>query len=144
MENSHGLWILVDTFFSKWANSSGHFQRVNSRGLIEVLHTCNELVSKNESSIRNVWSKLLQIITAATFGLIPTTESKGLIQLSKICPNVSTTPIMAMGCQQCLPLSVVHLKGKHCRKPHCRNGVVDTFGHCGLHLFKPHCYFRIF
>jgi hypothetical protein len=43
-------------------------------------------------------------------------------------PNVSTTPITAMGCQQCLPLSVVHLKGKHCRKPHCRNGVVDTFG----------------
>ena len=46
------------------------------------------------------------------------------------CPNVSTTPIMAMGCRQCLPLSVVQLKGKHCRKPHCRNGVVDTFGLC--------------
>ena len=48
-------------------------------------------------------------------------------------PNVSTTPIMAMGCQQCLTLSVVQLKGKHCRNPHCRNGVVDTFGHV-LHL----------
>ena len=34
-----------------------------------------------------------------------------------------------MGCQQCLPLSVVKLKGKHCQKPHCRNGVVGTFGH---------------
>ena len=43
------------------------------------------------------------------------------------CPNVSTTLITAMGCRQCLPLSVVQLKGKHCRKPHCRNGVVDTF-----------------
>ena len=43
-------------------------------------------------------------------------------------PNVSTTPITAMGCRQCLPLSVVQLKGKHCRKLHCRNGVVDTFG----------------
>ena len=42
--------------------------------------------------------------------------------------NVSTTPIMAMGCWQCLPLSVVQLKVKHCRKPHCSNGVVDTFG----------------
>jgi hypothetical protein len=42
-------------------------------------------------------------------------------------PNVSTIPITAMGCQQCLPLSVVQMKGKHCRKPHCRNGVVDTF-----------------
>ena len=33
-----------------------------------------------------------------------------------------------MGCWQCLPLSVVQLKGKHCRKSHCRNRVVDTFG----------------
>ena len=41
------------------------------------------------------------------------------------CPNVSTTPITAMGCQQCLPLSDVQLKGKQCRKPHCRN----TFRH---------------
>ena len=41
--------------------------------------------------------------------------------------NVSTTPIMAMGCWQCLPLIAVQLKGKHCQKPHCRNGVVDTF-----------------
>ena len=45
-----------------------------------------------------------------------------------LCLNVSTTTTMAMGCWQCLPLSVVQLKGKHCRKPHCRNGVVDTFG----------------
>ena len=37
-----------------------------------------------------------------------------------LCPNVSTTPITAMGCWQSLPLSVVQLKGKHCRKPHCR------------------------
>ena len=50
-------------------------------------------------------------------------------------PNVSTTPITAMGCRQCLPLSVVRLKGKHCRNPHCRNGVVDTFGHyCLVHV----------
>ena len=32
-------------------------------------------------------------------------------------PNVSTTPIMAMGCQECLPVSVVQLKGKHCQNP---------------------------
>ena len=44
------------------------------------------------------------------------------------CLNVSTTPITAMGCRQCLPLSVVQLKGKHCRKPHCRNEVVNMFG----------------
>ena len=39
------------------------------------------------------------------------------------CLNVSATPITAMGGRQCLPLSVVQLKGKH-----CRNGIVDTFG----------------
>jgi hypothetical protein len=44
-------------------------------------------------------------------------------------PKVSTPPIMAIGCWQCLPLSVVQLKGKHCRKSHCRDGVVDMFGH---------------
>ena len=38
-------------------------------------------------------------------------------------PNVSITPITAMGCRQCLSLSVVQLKGKHC----C-NGAVDTLG----------------
>ena len=43
--------------------------------------------------------------------------------------NVSTTPITAIGCRQCLPLSVVQLKGKHSWKPQCRNGIVDTFGH---------------
>ena len=32
-----------------------------------------------------------------------------------------------MGYRQCLPLSDVRLKDKHCQKPHCRNGVVDTF-----------------
>ena len=35
----------------------------------------------------------------------------------------------AMGHWQFLSLSFVQLKGKHCRKPHCRNGVVDRFGH---------------
>ena len=40
--------------------------------------------------------------------------------------NISKTPITAMGCRQCLPLSDVQLKGKHCQKTHCRNGVVDT------------------
>ena len=39
-----------------------------------------------------------------------------------------------MGCRQCLTLSVVQLKGKHCRKPHCSNGVVYTFGPCDVIL----------
>jgi hypothetical protein len=37
-----------------------------------------------------------------------------------------------MVCRQCLPLSVVQLTGKHCPKPNCRNGVVDTFKHSVL------------
>ena len=49
------------------------------------------------------------------------------VQIMILSPNVSTTPITAMGCQQNLPLSVVQQKGKHCRKPHCLNGVVDSF-----------------
>ena len=53
------------------------------------------------------------------------------------CPNVSTTPITAMGCWQCLPPSVVQLK--HCWKPHCRNGIVDTFGHSHNHLGQLWC-----
>ena len=53
---------------------------------------------------------------------------------SSHCPNVSTTPITAMGGPQYLPLSVVQLKGKHYQKPHCCNGVVDTFGHWELEL----------
>ena len=52
--------------------------------------------------------------------------------ITKHCSNISTTPITAMGCRQCLRLSVVHLKGKHYQKAHCRNGVVDTLRHSGF------------
>ena len=51
-----------------------------------------------------------------------------MIKFCVHCPNVSTTPIRAMECRQCLPLSVVQLKGK----PHRLNGVVDTSGHSQL------------
>jgi hypothetical protein len=42
---------------------------------------------------------------------------------------------MAMGCQKFLSLSVVQVKGKHCRKPHYRNGVVDTLQRYGFFFF---------
>ena len=42
-----------------------------------------------------------------------------------LCLNVSATPITTMPCRQCLPLSVVRLKGKHSQKTHCLNGVVE-------------------
>ena len=34
-----------------------------------------------------------------------------------------------------VPAMFVQLKGKHCRKPHCRNGVVDTFKHWMIHWY---------
>ena len=40
-------------------------------------------------------------------------------------PNVSKTPITAIERWQCLLLK---LRGKHCRKQHCLDGVVDTLG----------------
>ena len=48
-------------------------------------------------------------------------------------PNVSATPITAMGCRQCLPLSFVQLK--QCPKPHWRNVIADMFG--PSHVEKP-------
>ena len=48
---------------------------------------------------------------------------------STYSPNWSTTSITTMGCRQCLPPGVVQLNGKHCRKFHCRNVVVDMFRH---------------
>ena len=65
-------------------------------------------------SNRNMWQYTQEDISASTFS-------------NKPQQYISITPITALGCQQCLPLSVVQLKVKHCRKPYCRNGVVDTF-----------------
>ena len=49
-----------------------------------------------------------------------------------------------MGFRQCLPLSVVQMKGKHCRQPHYRNGVEDTIGPSisGIYPIKPCKYER--
>ena len=41
--------------------------------------------------------------------------------------HMDGTKHTAMGCRQCLSLSVVQLKGKRRQKTHCRNGVVETF-----------------
>ena len=43
--------------------------------------------------------------------------------LVHLSPNVPTTTT-----RNVYLFSVVQLKGKHCQKPHCHNGVVDTFG----------------
>ena len=57
----------------------------------------------------HISSKFVHIVFIQILALLPL-----------LCPNISTTPITAMGCQQGLPLSVVQLKGKHCQKFHCR------------------------
>ena len=46
--------------------------------------------------------------------------------LSRLCPNVSTTPLQQWGFQQCLPFSWTTLRGKHCWHPIAVMGVVDT------------------
>ena len=43
-------------------------------------------------------------------------------------PNESTTPLRQWSFRQCLSFSWTTLRGKHFRKLHCRNGVVDMFG----------------
>ena len=43
--------------------------------------------------------------------------------LVHLSPNVPTTTT-----RNVYLFSVVQLKGKHCQKPHCHNGVVDMFG----------------
>ena len=50
------------------------------------------------------------------------------LQLSTTFIDTART-YLQLPLRQCLPHSVVQLKGKHCRKPHCRYWVVDTFGH---------------
>ena len=49
------------------------------------------------------------------------------VDFERYCSNLSTTPITAMGCQQCLPLIVVQLKGKHYPKKHCRIAVAIRY-----------------
>ena len=57
-------------------------------------------------------------------------KNKIIGQKSKyLAPTHLQLPLRQWGAGNVLPLSVVQLKGKHCQKPHCRNGVEDTFGH---------------
>ena len=46
-----------------------------------------------------------------------TTNQSFEFSANTYCPNVSTAPIIAIGWRQCLPLSIVQLKGKHYQKP---------------------------
>ena len=81
-----------------------------------------ELEVKSEPGVGVIvcnWWKLLR-----RQNLIPNNQHKiAYILVIWIGLNVTTTPITAMGCRQCLPLSVVQLEGRH-----CRYGVVDAFG----------------
>ena len=43
-----------------------------------------------------------------------------------------------MTCRQCLPFSLVKLKGKYCQKNHCCNGFVYKFGLSVNQQIKPH------
>ena len=91
-------------------------------------------VSTRHYSDNLLWAKIFSEVFTHCWQMTPQWKFCQFATVStndtwQCCPNVSTTPNTAMGCQQCLPLSVVQLRGKHCRNPHCCNGVADTFGH---------------
>jgi hypothetical protein len=90
----------------------------------------NNLESHRVVFFRKSAGKLVKIAGNTTKNWQVTLYNRHATLNVLFCPNVSTTPITAMGCRQCLPLSLFQLKGKHCREPHCCNGVVDTFGLC--------------
>ena len=119
--------VILSILRKPGGNLRGQFPEVSGQSFIDGPHgrflPCSKLfplfISCFPSSLSiNSISKKSQIL-----GLCPQTWTT----FSQHSPNVSTTPITATGCRQCLPFQ---LKGKHCRKLHCRNGVVDTFKPC--------------
>ena len=119
------LWKLK---FSKTVNNKKHvpklklFNENNFRNIPKILDIENWLW-KSEISIFDHW--ILKVCWSTKFFY----WKRAIYHSIKLpCPNVSTTPITTMGCRQCLSLSAVQLKSKHCQKPQCRSGVVDMFG----------------
>jgi hypothetical protein len=62
-----------------------------------------------------VYQIIIWVCIWATILVASRTKSK-LTTLICECLNISTTPITAIGCQQCLPLIVVQLKAKYYQK----------------------------
>ena len=56
-------------------------------------------------------------------------------KMTKNANVICESSLTVMGCWQCSPLILVELKGKHCGKLHCHNGVVDTFGQWQAEMF---------
>ena len=82
--------------------------RLNQELLREVCRI-DTLYYKNEN---NQISYTLPHMLIKFFSVDATMYTKSSFSLT--CPNVSTTHVTVTGCRQCLPLSVVQLKGKHC------------------------------
>ena len=118
--------------------------RLQANSLVFALHFEGQMSAKWVTVKLNWTAARLTHILMNKFGEF-SVLSKAVEGLGPIgqCSNVSTTPITAMGCRQCLPLSVVQLKGKHCRKHHCRSGsfwLVKKFQFCDLD-FVLNCYY---
>ena len=90
-------------------------------GFVDTFEHCLMELLQTSNKRSNIFHINLQIIYVFKDAQIKVPTFNG-----QLCPNVSKTPITAMGCRQFLPRSVVQLKGKHCQKNHCCNGVVDT------------------
>ena len=121
--------IIVHYGFWWWQHQ--HYRAIGGfaclRLLAAALSVMGPLFTNGARQGSNLWiQNKLQGVHCTLLGV--TSHSVFFVILAKVfrpCPNVSTTSITAMGCRQCLALTVVQLKGKHC---HCQNGVVDTFG----------------
>ena len=75
---------------------------------------CQFLVISYSLKGQKPWSSSLPMITRL-YNSLPESQFDGNFNLLQT----------AMGCRQCLPLSDIQLKGKHCRKPNCHNGGVE-------------------
>ena len=118
---------------SNVTHSNSYFECNKKRGCIDQLYIelgMDSSVSYSQSFLKCRSTKLVlqSGISRKILSITNFTSKPNKCFVLQQSSNVSTTPITAMWCWQCLPLSVVQLKGKHCRKPHCCNRVVDTFG----------------
>ena len=120
---SNSLWIILNSKNRMQIWLLGDFLLFMQCKMNKIRVLRDPLLAKNLNLIAFQHCPMVCATPILVMGSV--TGQPGFI--SGCCPNLFTTPILAMGYRQWLPLSVVQLKGKHCRKPHCCNGVVDTF-----------------
>ena len=112
-QSCHNLWCEGWMTF-KWWNSMLCYD------IIKVIYP--------RFSVRNSKKSSWPVTGLQNRGPLKDLNDSKLIYLSP-SPDVSTTPLVQWGFQQCLPFSWTTLRVKHCRHPIAIMWVVDTFGH---------------